>query len=169
MEINEIKDYMNCRYLSSQEAAWRLFSFDLHGQSHSITRLPVHLPNQQNINFNVNVPNILEALLNQSETLLTRFFHCCTMDENARNYTYVEFPEYYCYNVKLKKWSKRVRSGHFLGRMYSVHPNEGERYYLRTLLSIVKGPKSFNDLKTYNDVIYDTFQQACVARGILLL
>jgi hypothetical protein len=42
---DEIKQYLGARYVSSCEACWRIFEFDLHGKSHSIIRLPVHLPN----------------------------------------------------------------------------------------------------------------------------
>ena len=51
--------------------------------------------------------------------------------------------------------------------MYFVPPNAGERFYLRTLLTIVKGPTSFKDLCTFNNVVYPTFEQTCAARGLL--
>lgn len=38
---------------------------------------------------------------------------------------------------------------------------------MRLLLTVVKGPKSFEDLRTFNDVLHDTFKLACVARGLL--
>ena len=31
----------------------------------------------------------------------------------------------------------------------------------------MKGPTSFEDLRTVNDVLYDTFKSACVVRGLL--
>jgi hypothetical protein len=34
-----------------------------------------------------------------------------------------------------------------VGRVYGVHPREGERYYLRLLLMKIPGPTSFDDLK----------------------
>uniref|UniRef100_UPI0035900DBD uncharacterized protein n=1 Tax=Myxine glutinosa TaxID=7769 RepID=UPI0035900DBD len=44
VEVDEIKTYLDCRYVSAPEAAWRLMEFEMHKQSHSITRLAVHLP-----------------------------------------------------------------------------------------------------------------------------
>nr|GEW41954.1 ATP-dependent DNA helicase PIF1-like [Tanacetum cinerariifolium] len=46
-ETYKIKDYYDCRYLSSCEAAWRIFKFDIHHRSPAVERLPFYLPNQQ--------------------------------------------------------------------------------------------------------------------------
>ena len=54
-----------------------------------------------------------------------------------------------------------------MGRMYFASPNLGERFYLRLLLSVVKGPTSFKNLWTVNGQLCDTFKSACVARGLL--
>jgi hypothetical protein len=44
---------------------------------------------------------------------------------------------------------------------------EGEQYYLQTLLQTVPNPTSFKYLRTYENTTYNTFQEACVARGFL--
>ena len=51
--------------------------------------------------------------------------------------------------------------------MAYVGPNAGEKFYLRTLLMVVKGPKSFDDLKYVNSEHCDTFQSACLQHGLL--
>lgn len=38
---------------------------------------------------------------------------------------------------------------------------------MRLLLTVVKGTKSFECLRTVNNVLYDSFKLACVARGLL--
>lgn len=48
-EIDEIKNYLECRYLSACEAMWRIFGFDIHERKPAVTRLPIHLENQQSI------------------------------------------------------------------------------------------------------------------------
>lgn len=54
-----------------------------------------------------------------------------------------------------------------MGRVYTVHPTAEHCFYLRMLLFQVKGPTSFLHLRTYNGVTYNTFKEACNARGLL--
>jgi hypothetical protein len=67
---------------------------------------------------------------------------------------------------KNRKWNER-KHGFKIGRLYYVNPAEGERFYLRMLLMVVKGATNYNDIKTYNGVVYSTFKDACSARGLL--
>ena len=53
------------------------------------------------------------------------------------------------------------------GRMYFASSNCGEKFYLRLLLTVVKGPNSYESLCTVDNVVYNTFKLACVARGLL--
>ncbi|GFQ80577.1 hypothetical protein TNCT_737001 [Trichonephila clavata] len=39
-------------------------------------------------------------------------------------------------------------TGNALGRVYTVHPNDREAFHMRLLLHHVRGPISFEDLKT---------------------
>ena len=49
---------------------------------------------------------------------------------------------------------------------FAVTSNEN-RYYIQTLLYAVKAPKSFKELRSYEGRAYLTFQEACLARGLL--
>ena len=53
--------------------------------------------------------------------------------------------------------------------MYFIKPTAGEQYYLRTLLTVVKGAKSFEDLHRIpgQHEPLPTYHAACVARGLL--
>ncbi len=46
VETDEIKKYLDCRYVSTSEAAWRIFKFDMHERFPIVERLQYHLPNQ---------------------------------------------------------------------------------------------------------------------------
>ncbi len=46
VEIDEIKKYFDCRYVSTSEAAWRIFKFDMHERFLIVEHLQYHLPNQ---------------------------------------------------------------------------------------------------------------------------
>ncbi len=60
-----------------------------------------------------------------------------------------------------------------MGRMYFVQPSEGERYYLRVLLTHVVGAACFEDLRTTHQphmpttIVHPTFKATCLARGLL--
>src|SRR4030095_6936198 len=104
---------------------------------------------------------------NSQRTTLTAFFEACNNYSNlAEDLTYVDFPTKFTWNKKDRVWSPR-KGGVSIGRIYFAVPSEGERYYLRMLLYKVKCPKSFRDLRTYNDVIFTTYKEACTARGLL--
>ena len=49
--------------------------------------------------------------------------------------------------------------------MYFVHPGDSERFSLRMLLLYRKGCCSFQDLRTANNITYDSFKEACCALG----
>jgi hypothetical protein len=51
--------------------------------------------------------------------------------------------------------------------MYFAGPQAGERFYLRTLLTVVRGATSFEHLRTVDGVVHPTFQAACRAHGLL--
>ena len=51
--------------------------------------------------------------------------------------------------------------------MWSASPFNGERDYLRLLLTVVRGPRSFEDLRTVDGVQYPTFKGACIALRLL--
>ena len=55
-----------------------------------------------------------------------------------------------------------------IGRIYSAHPGEGERFYLRILLNHVIGCSSFADVHTLlDDTVCHTFKQAAYHHGLL--
>src|SRR6266480_2126068 len=74
-EVNEIKDYVDARYLSAPEAVWHIFGFKFHHRSPAIQRLQIHLPNEQTVTFNDDT-DIVTLLQNDRirKTTLTEFF-----------------------------------------------------------------------------------------------
>ena len=54
-----------------------------------------------------------------------------------------------------------------LGRMYTVHPNNAECYFLRMLLHTVQESTSFLALKTVDGKVCETFREACQNLGLL--
>ena len=121
--------------------------------------------------FNPDEPieTIMDCALVEATTL-TEYFKLNGSEgkegEEARKLTYQEFPQKFVWDKTKKVWTFRKR-GFAIGRMCFVPPTAGECFYLRTLLTVVCGPKSFDDLRTFEGILYPTFKDACNARGLL--
>ncbi|MFS7972712.1 putative DNA helicase [Helianthus anomalus] len=165
--VDEIKQYYDCRYLSACEASWRIYSFDINYRYPSVMRLPFHLPGQQQIVYGAN--DDFDDVLNKPSVASSMFLSWMKRnepDEEARKLNYVEFPTQYVWKYKDRCWQPRIK-GTSLGRIHSVPPSLGEAYFLRILLNKVKGPRSFEEIRTVNGHVYPTFRAACYARGLL--
>src|SRR5436190_2070673 len=54
------------------------------------------------------------------------------------------------------------------GRVYVVHPNEGEKYFLRMLLYFISCATCFEELRTFNNNILSNFKETCIAQNLFL-
>jgi hypothetical protein len=165
---DEIQQYLDARYVSAPEAIWRLFKYDLHEEKPTVYGLQVHLPGEQSVVFNEDDAQE-EVLANaeQRDTQLLAFFKACVLYPQARELLFHEMPGPFVWKTKKKEWHHRQQGAPAIGRMHFAHPASGERYYLRLLLTVVRGPMSFQHLRTVNGVEHDTFQLACAALGLL--
>ncbi|OMO65301.1 DNA helicase PIF1, ATP-dependent [Corchorus capsularis] len=165
--VNEIKAFLDCRYLCAYEACWRLFSFDIHFRFPAILRLLVHLPNQHNVYFNsASSTQSVLSRRNVEKTMLTQWMAANCQYASARQLLYADFPREFVWHAASKKWEPRQR-GNCIGRVIQINACAGELYYLRLLLNVVRGPTSFEAIQTVNGVLYSTFQAACKACGLL--
>ena len=163
---NEIKRYLHGRYIGPTEAIWRLFEFDTHKEQPPVTHLTLHLPGHHAVYFDGNDnPAEVQAQVEAALSTLIAFFAYNMQNEDGRQYLYHEFPEHFVY-IRKVGWRKRQK-GISIGRMYSASPFMGERYYLRLLLTVVRGATSFDHLKTVDGKSYPTFKSACIALGLL--
>ncbi|XP_070157971.1 uncharacterized protein [Polyergus mexicanus] len=88
IDHDEIHNYIEARYVGPVEASWRILGKKLQDKSHAIMRLPVHLPNEQNIIIeNENIADAMTSALNQV-TMLIDYFSLNLRDEEARQYLY---------------------------------------------------------------------------------
>lgn len=164
LQTDELGKFINCRYVSPPEAMWRLHERPLYRKSHTIQRLPIHLPDEQMIYFQAeDVLNV--DLQHEKFTKLTAFFKLCQDNVTARQYVYSEIPEHF---VWIKgEWATRQRFTRCIGRIYTVNPIDKERFSLRLLLLHVKGPTSFDFLKTVDGVLCTSFSEAATKMNLL--
>ncbi|XP_019235659.1 PREDICTED: uncharacterized protein LOC109215991 [Nicotiana attenuata] len=168
-EIDEIKEYRSARWVTPPEAAWRLFGFPISEMTPSVYHLQLHLEGQQFVSFK-STESVNRILNNPMirKTMLTEFFTMNSNDEHSKDMQllYKEFPEHFVWSPGYKMWTRRQKRN-VIGRVVTCHPTEGERYYLRLLLMNVRGPKSYEDLRTVNGVPCSTFRESAEKRGLL--
>ncbi|XP_073835848.1 uncharacterized protein, partial [Musca autumnalis] len=173
---DEIAQYQVGRYISCNEAIWRIFSFPIHERFPTVTHLAVHLENGQRVYFTE--ANAIQRAQTPPPTTLTSFFSICQSDSFARTLLYTDMPRYYTWNAATKQFQRRkrgdvvlgypdIRSSEALGRIYTVHPKNDECFYLRLLLVNVRGPTSFESLRTVNGIVLPTFRAACYELNLL--
>lgn len=68
---NEVKDYVNCRYISSSESVWRILGYDIHFRDPSVERLSFHVEGEQNVCFKDS--DFLEDLIDKPTVAQTKF------------------------------------------------------------------------------------------------
>jgi hypothetical protein len=177
--VDEITEYVDCRYVSAPEAMHRLFGFDIQYRSHTIYRLQVHLPGEEPIVFNPSdVRGALERANDRNSNLTAwmrynsaylRRRDAGELSPNEPNpllLIYTDFPDKFVYSANT--WRVRQRGGaKTIGRLTTVNPREIERYSLRLLLLHVPGATSYEHLQTFNNIVYPSFRDACHARGLL--
>ena len=84
----------------------------------------------------------------------SEYFELNKRDNDARKFFYHQIPEHYTWTGD--KWQKRKAHFNTVGRMQSVPPSAGDRFYLRILLVRIRGACSFEELRTVKGKIHNT-------------
>ena len=195
MGLDEIQQYQDGRYLCAPEACAHLFRFEPNRKSHSVQRLPIHLDRQQTSIFEQDqAQQAVDAGPRQTE--LVAFF-ALNQGEGvdaegrslAKSLLYQDIPRFFRYSKD--RWIQRkkpapddvttawARKKPVIGRMHECPKRDDELYSLRTLLLHVKGPESYEDLRTVQERsmlpdgsiqvtnhVCQTFSEAAIRRGL---
>jgi hypothetical protein len=121
IKVDEIQKYLDCAYLSTSKAAWRIFKFDMHEWFPTVKRLQYHLPNRQMVLFDDD-DDVQEVATRSTifRTMFTEWFKINQESEVAQSLTFDQFPQQWVWNRKLKQWTMRKR-GFAIGRMNYAH------------------------------------------------
>ncbi|CAI9271489.1 unnamed protein product [Lactuca saligna] len=167
--VDEIRNFVDGRYLCPHEAAWRIFDFPIHEREPSVTILPVHLPDKQTVYFKENT--LIHDVVQHPDfgySLLLGWFENNKWESLGTNLTYVAFPTKYWWDKDAKIWKRRKRmTSSAIGRLIFVHPSAGELFYLRMLLCHQVGCTSYEDIRTVCNKVYPNFRAACDALGLI--
>lgn len=176
-ENDEIQLYQVGRYVSTDEAIWRIYGFLIHDRYPNVIKLQVHLENGQRVSFTASTARGVSER-GPPRTTLTAFFELNRNDQFARTLLYSEIPSYYTWEPRSRSWEPRsigsevqgythVKKSDTIGRVYGVHPNYHECFHLRLLLNNVRGATSFIDIRTINGRVYSSFRDACLELNLL--
>ncbi|XP_076759818.1 uncharacterized protein LOC143428657 [Xylocopa sonorina] len=136
---DEVTQYQLGRYICNNEAAWRILSFSIHERYPTVVHLAVHFENGQHVYFTLE--NVRVRAMSPPPTTLTEFYTLCRNDTFARTLLYSEVSIYFTWNTSTRKFQRpekgKAVQGHLnlysanaLGRLYTVHPNNAECFYL---------------------------------------
>jgi hypothetical protein len=165
---DEVSEFQDLRSVGASEACWRILGFPMSDRNPAVVSLPVHLDGEHRVYFKEGREQ--QAVDREPATaLLSWLEYNRTMageDPNCLGLLYPDFPRHYTLDPSTKKWKPR-KQGAVIGRMFTVSPLAGEAYYLRMLLTHVRGATSYEDIRTVNGEAHPTFKAACAARGLL--
>jgi predicted nucleotidyltransferase len=94
-QIDEIKRYLEMRYISTIEACWRIFQFDIHYQDPLVERLNFHLENERVV-F-PDSTDIEKRLIKKGvkETKFTKWMELNKTNVDAKQLIYIDLPTKY--------------------------------------------------------------------------
>ncbi|KAK9065378.1 hypothetical protein SSX86_016761 [Deinandra increscens subsp. villosa] len=167
--IDEIKNFVDGRFICPHEAAWRILNFPIHHRDPAVQALCVDLPNQQNVTFREST-SLQDVAANpmSRKTTLTEWLQCNRTSSTGLHLKYVDYLKEYRWDSKCKAWIRRTtRKKPSIGRLVYIHPTSGELFYLRMLLNHKAGCTSFNDIRTVSGVVHETYRAACEAMGLI--
>jgi len=159
--------YFLIRYITACESSWRILAFPTHFRTTSVEKLGFHLPDQELVFFDEDEP--IESILNKktvNQTMFLAWFIANRKYAEERELTYAEFPTKFVWKSGTREWVPRKR-GFAIGRIAHIQPSGDELYFLRVLLNWVRGPTSYEDIRTVDGVLYPTYEDACYALGLM--
>ncbi|KAI5385991.1 hypothetical protein KIW84_072535 [Lathyrus oleraceus] len=133
----------------------------LDNRSPTVERLYFHLEGDNSVYY-TDYELIDEVLDKPSvkESMFTAWMEANKIYFEAQNLTYSQFLSKFVYDRRYRRWRPRKR-GHTIGRLIWVPPSTGELYYLRMMLTVVKGPTFYEDIKFVDGKVQDSFRDAC--------
>ena len=185
---DEVKAYQDSRFIGCTEAIWRTFEMNLRERYPPVMKLAIHLEGQQSVLFQdakLTTEQLKDIAERNKTSMLTKYFELNHKEAAARVFTYDRILMYYRWDPTTKSFIKRKtnmtktlpksdddnddkKKSNQIGRMpiITLNPYTKELYFLRQLLHHIPGPKCFQDLRTVEGHVYETYQETCIAMGL---
>ncbi|XP_076057470.1 uncharacterized protein LOC143034982 [Oratosquilla oratoria] len=165
-DVNEVRKFQEARFVNANEASWKIFKFAIHRSHPPVATLDLHL-GKNAVFFKENASKEEIDRKTSKDTHLTAFLKLCARNEFAAGLYYNQLPNHFVFNNTSSVWEERKTTASSLGRIRAVTNKTVELFYLRLLLTHVKGPTSYEDLRTFEGVIYPSHREAVKAMGLL--
>ena len=174
-EVDEVEIYECLKYVNATRAFYNIYSFPIQERFPAVMTLPVHEENKQNVFC---LPGLEEQkVANPPVSPLMAYFNECKIEgSKASTLKYSEMPLHYTWKGSKTDgyWKPRQRGfGQQIGRVpyRMLSPHNHEYFYLRTLLNVRTGVKSFEELKTIqledgSSYISTNYKEACQKLGL---
>ena len=111
--VDEVERYQLGRYISSNEAVWRILDCPIHERHPTVVHLAVHLENGQRVYFTED--NLRERINEPPRTTLTAFSYSVRKNNLPRHYCIVMFQ-----NIILVMHQEKFSSVVFKERLYLI-------------------------------------------------
>nr|GEZ71174.1 ATP-dependent DNA helicase PIF1-like [Tanacetum cinerariifolium] len=107
IQIDEIKNFVEARYIGPHEACWRILDFPIHCRDSAVQILAMHSEIMQRITFKAK--NGLQFIVDNptKKTTLTEWLDCNKKYSDGRHLTYLTFPSEYTWYSADKYWQRR--------------------------------------------------------------
>jgi hypothetical protein len=132
VDIDEIKQYRDARWVTPPEALWRIYGFELSKTNPPVMQLQLHLPNMHMVSYPGKKE--IKEIINRDgveKSMLTAYFEANKIDERARTILYRDFPEHYTWQIKGKFWQKRKKKKYsrLVGWSPPIQQKENDTFY----------------------------------------
>ena len=172
--VDEMRIFHDVRWINFCETVWRILNLSIEEIKLSVTRLIIHLKNQQRVVLRSDQQDVSQLQKNEKlrRITLTKYFEMNfivkkieKIDENFRidyknvskdfrDYLYQNFFTHFVWNKKNKNWSIRKKDT-CVDRMYFMSLKADEIFYLRVLLCNRKRIIFFENIRIVNVQIED--------------
>ncbi|KAL8112229.1 hypothetical protein AgCh_019791 [Apium graveolens] len=110
-QLDEVKNYLSYRYVSSVEACWRIFEFSIHHRQLYVQRLFFHLEDEQEVRFrdDDSLPQIL-GRIRPDGTIFVQWLLNNRRDESGHDLIFVRYPTRYRWDNAGKFWARHKQN-----------------------------------------------------------
>lgn len=154
---------------SAHEAAWHLMGFRMHQDVPNVVCLQIHTPDDHTITWQ-DGDALREVVAHNAncDTMLTVFLKLNAHTDPAvrilaTSLLYQELPQHCRWKLPEHRWQPYIHDRFALVRMYYAGFNQGEKYIVWMLLTVVQGPTYFESLHTHEGLVHPTFRDCCLA------